>query len=316
MKRPTPRTVCFSVVEINEVSCYEAVVAMREESVPLRGLAHRILHWGPAEAPPIFLLHGFQDCADTFQFLVDALPRDMHFIALDWRGFGGSERNDAPYWFPDYVADLEALLDHYVADQPATLVGHSMGGNIAALYAGVRPSRVGRFISLEGFGLPRVAVERAPDRFGEWLDQLRAGVNETFYDSTERLAKYLQRRNPRLIEPVAEFIARAWTQPAPKGGVMLRFDPWHRLTNPILYRREEAEACWRRTTAPTLFVLGGLSEYRNLLEKAGGADEVVGFRSCYAELEVHDFPGLGHMMHHEDAPAVAAVIIDWLRRHG
>lgn len=304
------------MAEVASLNCYQAAVPWREEFVEVRSLAHRVLHWGPAEAEPIFLLHGFQDCADTFQFLVDELPRDLHFIAPDWRGFGGSARNAAPYWFPDYVADLEGLLDHYSAEKPVTLVGHSMGGNIASLYAGVRPSRVRRLISLEGFGLPRVAVERAPDRLAEWLDQLRAGVNESFYESTDRLAKYLQRRNPRLADPIAEFIARAWTKPAPQGGFMLRFDPWHRLTNPVLYRREEAEACWRRTTAPTLFMLGGLSEYRRHLEKTGGTDEITGFRACYTTLDVHDFPGLGHMMHHENAPAVAAVLLDWLRRHG
>lgn len=296
------------------MSGYQAIVQPREEFIDIRGLAHRVLHWGPAEATPIFLLHGFQDCADTFQFLVDALPRDLRFVAPDWRGFGGSERNDAPYWFPDYLGDLDAMLDFFVGAQPATLVGHSMGGNIASIYAGVRPSRTRLMVSLEGFGLPRVEAERAPERFVEWLDQLRQGVKESHYDSPDRLARHLQRRNPRLTDPIAEFVARAWTKPA-AAGVMLRFDPWHRLANPVLYRREEAEACWRRVQAPTLLVLGGQSEYRRHLESSGGIDEVARWKDCIADLEVHDFPALGHMMHHEDAPAVAAVIEGWLRRH-
>ena len=44
--------------------------APREQFLQLRGLQHRMLQWGPVEAPPVFLLHGFQDCADTFQFFV------------------------------------------------------------------------------------------------------------------------------------------------------------------------------------------------------------------------------------------------------
>ena len=296
------------------MSAYEPILQAREQVIPIRGLAHRVLHWGPDEAAPIFLLHGFQDCADTFQFLVDALPRGLHFVAPDWRGFGGSARNDAPYWFADYLGDLDAMLDFFVGDRPTTLIGHSMGGNIAALYSGVRAERIGRLISLEGFGLPRVDAERAPDRFTEWLDQLRKGVKESYYETSDRLAQQLQRRNPRLPGAIAHFVARVWTRPA-ADGVMLRFDPWHRLTNPVLYRRDEAEACWRRVRAPTLLVLGGQSEYRRHLESHDGINEVSRWQSCFADLEVRDFPALGHMMHHEDAPAVAAVIEDWLNRH-
>jgi pimeloyl-ACP methyl ester carboxylesterase len=64
-----------------------------------------------------------------------------------------------------------------------------------------------------------------------------------------------------------------------------------------------------------LLVLGGQSEYRRRLESHDGVNEVSRWQSCFADLEVRDFPGLGHMMHHEDAPAVAAVIEDWLHRH-
>lgn len=296
-------------------SCYQARVPAREDFLEVRGLRHRILRWGPAEAPPIFLLHGFQDCADTFQFLVDEMPQDRQFIAPDWRGFGGSAQNNGPYWFADYLADLEALLDQLSPQRPAVLVGHSMGGNVAGLYAGVRPERVSLLISLEGFGLQRSESSRAPDRFGEWLDELRAGPRKSFYESTVRLAGYLQRRNPRLPLAQAEFIARAWTRPVEGGGFELRFDPWHRLINPVLYRRDEAEACWRRVRAATLLLVGGQSEYRERLENGATGDEVRRFRECFAQLDWQAFPQLGHMMHHEDAAAVATVISSWLQRH-
>lgn len=297
-------------------SCYQARVSVREDFIEVRGLRHRLLRWGPPEGTPVFLLHGFQDCADTFQFLVDAMPRHLQFIAPDWRGFGGSEGNDGPYWFPDYLADLELILDQLSPDRPAVLIGHSMGGNVAGLYAGVRPERVALLVSLEGFGLPRVAVHRAPDRFAEWLDELRAGPRSSRYESPSRLAEFLHRRNARLPQPNAEFIARAWTRPLEGGGVVLRFDPWHRLVNPVLYRRDEAEACWRRVRAPTLLLVGGKSEYRERLERSPGGDEVQGFRDCFADLDAHDFPHLGHMMHHEDPVAVAAVILSWLQARG
>ena len=122
----------------------------------------------------MFLLHGWQDTGDTFQFMVDAFEQDWPLAALDWRGFGRSEWPQDGYWFPDYLADLDALLDQLSPAAPACLVGHSMGGNIAALYAGMRPERVRCVVNLEGFGLPRTSPEQAPARLRKWLDQVKA----------------------------------------------------------------------------------------------------------------------------------------------
>ena len=144
---------------------------------------------------------------------------------------------------------------------------------------------------------------------------MRTGPRKSFYESTGKLAAYLQRRNPRLQAAQAEFIARAWTRPLEDGGFELRFDPWHRLINPVLYRRDEAEACWRRVRAATLLVVGGQSEYRERLERSVGGDEIARFRDCFARLECQNLPQLGHMMHHEDAAAVAFVLQAWLQRH-
>jgi pimeloyl-ACP methyl ester carboxylesterase len=63
---------------------------------------------------------------------------------------------------PDYLADLDFLLDHYAPDQPIDLVGHSMGGNIVMHYAGVRPQRIRRLVNLEGFGGPATRPTRRP----------------------------------------------------------------------------------------------------------------------------------------------------------
>uniref|UniRef100_UPI002362DFF1 alpha/beta fold hydrolase n=3 Tax=Pseudomonadota TaxID=1224 RepID=UPI002362DFF1 len=80
--------------------------------------------------PPLVLLHGWMDVGASFQFVVDALAGDREVIALDWRGFGLSEASGAGcYWFPDYLADLDALLDAVSPSAPVDLLGHSMGGN-------------------------------------------------------------------------------------------------------------------------------------------------------------------------------------------
>src|SRR5690606_23572690 len=105
----------------------------------------------------------------------DALAQDRFVVAPDWRGYGDTELPQTDnYWFPDYLADLDFLLDHYAGDQPVDLVGHSMGGNIAMLYAGARPARIRKLVNLEGFGMPATQQAQAPGRYAKWMDELKA----------------------------------------------------------------------------------------------------------------------------------------------
>ena len=132
------------------------------ERVAVRGLEYSVRRWGPADAPKVFLLHGWMDTSATFQFVVDALRHDWQLIAPDWRGYGETTWLHRPYWFPDYYADLEALLAHYAPEGPVRLVGHSMGANIAGIYAGLRPQRVARLAMLDFIGLKVPADVDAP----------------------------------------------------------------------------------------------------------------------------------------------------------
>lgn len=279
--------------------------APRHEAVDVRGVRHHVTRWGPRGDVPLVFLHGWADTSDTFQFVVDALAHDRAIVAPDWRGFGRSAWNGSTYWFPDYFADLEALLDRYVPDGAATLVGHSMGGNIAGLYGGIRPERVARLVNLEGFGLPRAESDGAPERYGKWLDQLKSPPQFGRFASVEQFAKVLARKNTRLTPERALFVARTWANVLPDGSCTVGADPAHKLVNPVLYRREEAEACWRRCVAPTMLVMGGQSEFRPGLGM-DGSDEY--FRGLYPHLRIELLPEAGHMMHHEQPEAVAALL--------
>jgi pimeloyl-ACP methyl ester carboxylesterase len=293
---------------VTQLTIYRPRRVPREEQVQVRGLAHRVLRFGPASDDPVVLLHGWLDTADTFQFLVDAIASDLPFAAFDWRGFGGSEWSDHGYWFPEYLADLDLLLERLCPAGPARLVGHSMGGNIALIYAGIRPERVRRVVSLEGFGLPRSRPADAPDRYRDWLQQLRESPAFGDYPDFQELAHRLQRGNPRLVPEIAMFVARAWARPSP-GGVRLAADPAHKLLSPYLYRRDEAEACWNRIAAPALMVLAGRSEFLPRLGEDGTPDY---FRRWIPGVRVEVLPELGHMLHHERPAEVARLVEEFL----
>jgi pimeloyl-ACP methyl ester carboxylesterase len=277
----------------------------------VRGLKHRLTWWGEPTDTPIVLLHGFQDCGDTWQFLVDCLPDTWSLVAPDWRGFGGSEWAPDGYWFPDYLADLEVLLDALAPRGPARVIAHSMGANIALLYGGIRPQRLQWIVNLEGIGLPRTQPDEAPARYAAWLDELKQPLIGGRYRSVQQLADVLMKRNPRLAADRAHFVARAWTREA-EGAVSLAFDPRHRWVNPVLYRREEAEACWSRITSPILFVAGESSGH---LERRLADFDDARMHALFRDMQIVKLPGVGHMMHHEDPQAVADPIIHFARAH-
>jgi len=292
---------------------YVPVRRPRHIDLEVRGLRHHLTWWGEPTDSPVVLLHGFRDCGATWQFLVDCLPSHWSLVAPDWRGFGASEPAPQGYWFPDYLADLEAMLDVLVPNGPARLIGHSMGANVAGLYCGVRPQRPKWLVNLEGVGLPRTTADQAPERYARWLDELKQPLHEGAYPSVNRLAQLLRERNPRLTPDRAEFIASAWTTGnSATDSVQLAFDPRHRLVNPVLYRREEAEACWRCIRAPVLLMVGGESEH---LTRAGFDRNSADLYELFRNLQVTTLPHVGHMMHHEDPGAVARHIIEFDRAH-
>lgn len=284
----------------------------RSEFLVLRGRRFHVRCWGDAGAPLLVLLHGWCDVSASWQFVVDCLRREWRVVAPDLRGFGLSAGNRAAYWFPDYLGDLDALLDHYAPDGAVDLVGHSLGGNLVSLYAGIRPERVRRLVNLEGVGLPRHPAEEAPERYAKWLEQLRGEPPEfRAYAHRADFAARLRKENPRLSEERAVFLARHLGDEAPDGSIRLAADPWHRLVNPVLYRVEEVMACWRGVAAPVLWVTGAAS---NVLQNvfAGQEDEYRARIACFRDLHEVVVADSGHNLHHDQPGEVARLIEDFL----
>src|SRR6185503_955758 len=104
--------------------------------------------------------------------------------------------------------DLEAIADHYAPDAPILLVGHSMGAQVASLYAGLRPERVGKLVCLDGLFLPDMETKLAVKRFRSWLDDLKDLPEQKSYPSFEELAGRVRKQHPELDEARALFVAR------------------------------------------------------------------------------------------------------------
>ncbi len=297
---------------------YRPRIASESRYVQARGLRHHVRIWGgpPQGAaassglPPLVMLHGWMDIGASFQFVVDAFARARHVIAPDLRGFGLTQRPAADcYWFPDYLADVEALLDELVPAGPIDLLGHSMGGNVAMLFAGVRPERVRKLVSLESFGLPPSAPTEAPGRLRTWLDELKAGARMRDYDSLEAVAARLMQTNPRLAADRAAWLAAFWSAPNAQGRFEIQGDPAHRHTNPYLYRTDETVAVWAEIKAPVLLVgAEGDTRWTRYRKDPQVADRL----SAIADLRVVGVPDAGHMVHHDQPARIAALIEEFI----
>jgi pimeloyl-ACP methyl ester carboxylesterase len=284
--------------------------ASQSEYHEIRRLRYHVRTWGERSRPAFFLLHGWMDVSASFQFLVDCLAREWHVIAPDWRGFGLSDWATGGYWFPDYYADLDALIDIYSPGAPVDLVGHSMGGNIVVTYAGLRPERMRRVISLEGLGLARSISETAPKRLIQWMDAQHDPPQFRPYASYGELADRLQKSNPRLTRDKAEFLAQHWGRKTDSGTVELRSDPRHKVANPYPYRIEESLAIWRRVTAPVLLVNGRDSHIPGWLRDT--PEQLAERRGALRDLREIDIDDCGHMMHHDQPQRLAEVIEGFL----
>ncbi|MDR5834311.1 alpha/beta hydrolase [Caballeronia sp. LZ034LL] len=285
----------------------------RSEFVDACGVRLHVRRWGPPDAPMLFMLHGWMDIGASFQFVVDALPDDWQVLAPDARGFGLSDwpvarSGGGHYYFPDYLADLERLLDRYTPDVPANLVGHSMGANLALLYAGVRPERVRRVVDLEGFGLPGARASQAPGRLAQWLDDQRAPPTLRSYASLDEVAERLIRTNPRLAPARARHLAQYWSREEADGRFHLLADPAHKMRGPTLYRLDEVSATWARVTAPVLHVEAKDSQ---TLSGFAGQTPVAEFKQrfeAFADWREEVIDNAGHMVHHDQPERVAALI--------
>jgi len=186
---------------------------------------------------PVVLLHGLAGSAVELAPLAAGLGADGHqVVAVDQRGHGHSTRLPADVSRAAYVADAVAFLD-----EPAWLIGQSMGAHTAMLVAAARPDLVRGLVMIEG-GVGG-ATDDYPARLGSWF----AGWPAPFAD--EAAAREFLGDTP---------MARAWLADleARDDGLWPRFDA---DIMEAAIRGVASTACWpewRRVTAQTVLVQG------------------------------------------------------------
>lgn len=316
---------------------YQAIRTSSSRFLTIREQRYHVRRWGEYRpgSVPLVLLHGWMDVSASFQFVVDALSQQRFIIAPDWRGFGltrplGAGQDPTDYGPVDhyvspaeYLADLDFLLDALDAElgrdsgAAIDLVGHSMGGNTAMIYAGVRPQRVRRLVNLEGFGLPATRPAQAARRYANWIDQLKALERGELalqqYDSLDGVAQRLIKTNPRLDAAKAHWLAQHWSARNEAGRWQILGDAAHKVVSALLYRADEAQAIWRCIQAPTLMVEASDDSLARWFKQGEYTlDEFHQRLTAVPDCRRARVEDAGHMLHHDQPAAVAQLIEEFL----
>lgn len=299
----------------NGVSHHDApasppALPMREAFFEGRGLPLCVCTWGNPADPPILLLHGMLDQGATWEMVATRLAADgFYVVAPDLRGHGRS--GHAPlcseYHLVDFVADMDVIVQHWceagqsLANQPITLVGHSMGSLVAAMLAAARPDRIAALVLVESILPGGAGHGGVGDQLAVHLDYLQAPPQHAVLRDETAVAERLLLGMPTLSSEMAHRLAQRVTKPC-ENGVCWCWDARLITRTGMTFAglsldNDKYAALLRQISAPVTLVFGdeGIDRYRQALEAAVGGGTTV------------TLPG-GHNLH-VDAPEKLAAII-------
>ncbi|TRZ65139.1 MAG: alpha/beta hydrolase, partial [Rhodocyclaceae bacterium] len=96
------------------------------------------------------------------------------------------------------------------------------------------------------------------------------------------------------------------------GKIVVAADPYHRLPSPILYRLDDAKACWRRVAAPVLWLAARESFIMKSFAGVVGEAEYLERIACFRDIRAVMLEDAGHNMHHDQPAQVARLIEEFL----
>jgi pimeloyl-ACP methyl ester carboxylesterase len=268
--------------------------------------------WGNEDAPPMLLVHGGRDHCRNWDWVAEALRHDYHIIAPDLRGHGDSQwMIGGSYNQIDYVYDIAQLL-RQTGMSPVTIIGHSLGGSISQLYAGLFPDTVSKLVSIEGMGPPPDMIKQRleqplTDRLHLWVQDLRklSGRMPRRYASLEEAYERMQTENPHLTEAQARHLTIHGSSQNEDGTYSWKFDNYVRAFSPIGLDFEQQYRLWSQITCPTLLIRGTESWASDPL-KDGRARH-------FQNAQVVSVEQAGHWVHHDQLDEFLALTRDFLR---
>ncbi|MEM6652795.1 MAG: alpha/beta hydrolase [Pseudomonadota bacterium] len=261
-------------------------------------LSLSLAEWGEETALPLVLVHGGRDQKRSWDRVAGRLATGYRVIAFDLRGHGQSDWvSDGDYGVMDHVYDLASLIDQLDLTK-FTLIGHSLGGNIAIRYAGLFPNRVGRLVALEGLGpSPKMLAERQVQsvtaRLTDWIEQRRSlskRAPRVMADLVEAEAR-MKAAFPHLPDDLIHHLTETGVKSNADGTISWAYDPAGLGRSPSDLPHADFVHLWTQISCPTWLVYGAKSWASNPAED--------GRAGHFQNAHVSVIADAGHWLHHD-----------------
>lgn len=279
-----------------------------QHSYTSRGLQLSYLDWGNTAAPTLLLIHGGLEHGHAWDKVAAALSEKWHVVAPDLRGHGDSDwSTGGAYAIADFIPDIVALVDQLGIDT-LSLVGHSLGGNIAIHYAAVYPERIKKLCVIEGLGYsPEARKERDKksrrEQLREWNERARqlALREPRRYASVEDAAERIMQHDPHVDHETALYHASHGLRETADGAFQWKYDYTAKAGGAGDVASAESSGLWRAIECPVLLVYGAESWASN--------PEIDGRVIHFGLAKVISIEKAGHNVHHHQL----AVFLDHLQ---
>ncbi len=254
------------------------------------------LDWGKPDATPILLIHGSQDHCHSWDWTSELLSKKYRLLVPDLRGHGDSAwAIGSSYGSLDYVYDIHQLLKQAGVEQ-AHVVGHSLGGMIACLYAGLFPENVLSLTSIEGVGaFWQEVLEKADPKtkIREWFNQTKtlAGKMPRRYENLDAAFDRMQASNPHLSKERAKHLTIHGSYLNEDGSFTWKFDPYTYSWPPTGIAFDEIIKIWKQIKCPTIL----LNAVYGLDHRTGQNDTL----RYFGRAELVEIGNAGHWLHHD-----------------
>lgn len=258
---------------------------------------------GAADAPPVLALHGWQDNAASFEVLAPLLPA-YRIVAPDFPGHGLSSARplSAPYYIWSYVTEIRAVVEHF-GWQQFYLLGHSMGGATACLYAALYPQELSKLFLLDSVGPLTTEPDKLPQQMREALaDQESLKARQRNYYRDFDTAVRARADKGISLEAATMFGKRGIV--CDDKGCYWNLDPRLRILNPLSLSEDQVRAFMVQIACPIALVLAP-----GFWQQKPHRQQMLKQRLGYLKnIEVHEMQG-GHHQHMESQAGEIAALI-------
>jgi pimeloyl-ACP methyl ester carboxylesterase len=256
--------------------------------------------------PPIVFIHGLSSYSSFWEYQIPAFTATHRVLALDLPGYGASGRPDAPCTPPWYAHVVSAWLDR-VGVEHATIVGHSMGGQIALTLALNEPLRVDKLVLSAPAGLETFGAGAARFMKEFWTE--RRAMATTEEQVRANFVTQVFNRRDAGVERLIEERVRLGLSPSFAGtSVAVARSVAGMVDYPVYDRLWEL-------SMPTLVVFGTADRMIPNPIFTGGSTRSI---ARIAEERIRDakvvlIPGAGHTVHHDAPEAFNRALEEFLR---